>query len=109
MTKNNDITKYDKRDNFENDCRELLEKLILQCSLNNIPFFFTAATKNDEHGTVYESDLVGVGSKSIKLKDDKISKHIAVQTGFDVIPHREELEVEMNSTLLFRFECRLGN
>ena len=99
MNKNNDITKYDKSDNFEKDCRELLEKLILKCSLNNIPFFFTAATKNNEHGTVYESDLVGVGSKSIKLKDDKISKHIAVQTGFDVIPHREDLEVDMDEII----------
>lgn len=94
-----DITIFDKRENFEKDCRELLDKLVLNCSLNNIPFFFTAATKNSEKGTVYESDLVGVASKNISLKDDKISKHIAVQSGFDVIPHKEDIEIDMDEII----------
>lgn len=94
-----ELTKYDKVKNFEKECKPLLEKLALYCSLNDIPFFFTAAVKNDEKGTIYKSDIVGVGSKNIKLKEDNISKHIAVQSGFDVIPKKEELEVNMDEII----------
>lgn len=94
-----ELTKYDKVESFNKECKPLLEKLALHCSLNNIPFFFTAAVKNDEKGTLYQSDIVGVGSKNLTLKDDKISKHIAVQSGFDVIPKKEEIEIDMDEIM----------
>lgn len=87
---------FDKTEDFKEKCQPLLNELILRCSLLKIPFFWSACTKNNDEESVYNSDAVATGSRKIKLKDDKISKYIAVLNGFDVVPHRETLEINMD-------------
>ena len=100
------INEYDKKQAFEKNCRPLLEELILTCRLFGIPCFFTACVKNTEEGSEYTThvdesysntdfinDAVCPGSKGIELKDDQITRHLAVVAGFDVIPKRENLEI----------------
>ena len=86
---------YDKTDFFERDCRKLLDELVLMCSIHRIPFFWTAAVVNSVDGTEYISDAAAPASRQIVLADDKISKHLGVATGFDIVPSREKLEVLM--------------
>lgn len=91
--------KYDEFDlsaEFEKKCQPILDELILQCSLLKIPFFWSACIKNNDEESVYFNDAVATGSRNISLKDDKISKYIAVLNGFDVVPHREILEINMD-------------
>lgn len=100
-------TMFDKEKEFADVCKPLLNKLITICSLHHIPFFWTACVKNDPSGTTYQSgtdathtkymnDVSGSVSRGIALHDDQIVKHIAVAAGFDVIPHREDVEVNMD-------------
>ena len=100
------INQYDKRQIFEKHCRPMLDELILTCRLFGIPCFFTACVKNTEDGSDYIThvddsfsskdyinDAVCPGSKGIELKDDQITKYLAVAAGFDVVPKRENLEI----------------
>ena len=99
----NEIAKknhFDKTEAFEKNCRKLLDELVLLCSVNRIPFYWTAAVKNDDTGTEYISDAVAVESRNIVLKEDKISKHLAVTAGFNVVPNRSNLEDELMNELL---------
>lgn len=96
MSKVKEADVFDKKEVFEKNCRELLDKLVLECSLNKIPFFFTACVKNTPESSEYERGMVGTGSRAIRLADDQISKHLAVIRGFDVIPRREEIEINMD-------------
>lgn len=97
MKKNDkQIDVFDKTKVFKKECKPLLDELVLKCSLYKIPFFWTACVKNDENKSKYVNDAVATGSRDIKLTDDKISKFLAVINGFDVVPHREELEIDMD-------------
>lgn len=79
---------------------------MLQCSLYKIPCFFTACVGNtpdkseyihaeDEGNARYINDAVCAGSRDIHLTDDQIKKHLCVVCGFDVVPSRKALEVDM--------------
>lgn len=89
------ITVYDKEKEFDKDCRERLEELRSYCVLHNIPFYFTACIKNNEEESVYVSEGSLTGSSGIKLKNDRLKKHLLVGLDFDVVPKREELEIQM--------------
>lgn len=90
----NKVNHFDKEKIFEDNCRELLDELVLLCSIHRIPFFWTAAVKNNNESTEYISDGVGIASRSIVLKEDKISKHLAINAGFDVVPHHLTQELD---------------
>ena len=97
---------FDKKEEFEKHCQKLLDELMLQCSLYKIPCFFTACVGNtpdkseyihaeDEGNARYINDAVCAGSRDIHLTDDQIKKHLCVVRGFDVVPSRKALEVDM--------------
>lgn len=97
---------FDKKEEFEKHCQKLLDELMLQCSLYKIPCFFTACVGNtpdkseyihaeDEGNARYINDAVCAGSRDIHLTDDQIKKHLCVVCGFDVVPSRKALEVDM--------------
>ena len=90
------VDEFDKSMEFKKQCKPLLDELELKCSLNKIPFFWTACVSNNNEKSVYENYAVATGSRGIKLKDDHIVKHIAVYNGFDVVPHRDVLEINMD-------------
>lgn len=87
---------FDKEEAFKKECQPLLDELVLKCSLLKIPFFWSACIKNNELDSTYISDAVATGSRKITLKEDKIAKYMAVLNGFDVVPHRELLEINMD-------------
>lgn len=99
MTNNNVSTgeQFDKKAIFESECRDLLNELVLRCSIHRIPFFWTAAVANDSENTEYIRDAVGIASRKITLADDQISKHLAISAGFDVTNREEMVEVLMES------------
>ena len=84
MKKDKECTVYNKEKEFKERCGELLEQIHLLCYDMNIPFYFTAAVKNDANGTVYVRDVVSPHPKDIVLYDDQIRKHILVAAGFDI-------------------------
>ena len=49
----------------------------------------------DEGNARYINDAVCAGSRDIHLTDDQIKKHLCVVCGFDVVPSRKALEVDM--------------
>lgn len=106
MSKNASVDLFDKKEEFEKYCRKHLDELMLQCSLRKIPCFFTACVGNeadksvyihteDEGNARYINDAVCAGSRNIHLTDDQIKKHLCVVRGFDVVPSRTAIEVDM--------------
>ena len=90
--KDDNLTIYNKEDVFEKEIKAKLDEVIALCNFNRIPFFYSACVANSENGAEYKSDSIGAAEKEIFLDEDKIAKHIAVCAGFDVIPHRRDLD-----------------
>mgnify|MGYP001749655179 CR=1 FL=1 len=61
----NDV--FDKTEIFQRECERLLDELTLLCSIHRIPFFWTAAVKNDEEGTVYVRNAAAPASAGFNL------------------------------------------
>ena len=91
-----EVDVFDKEKVFEEKCGQLLRDLVHACSLEKIPFFFTACVKNSFDGSVFVNDAVNTGSRDIHLCDDQIANHMAVARGFDVIPRRQQVEINMD-------------
>lgn len=87
---------FDKSKEFEKECRPILDRLRLMCSLYDIPFFWSACVKNNDKESVYENEIVGNASREINLKDDQISKHISVCMGFDTVPKKSDFSVDID-------------
>ena len=94
------ITKFDNEEYFNEELKKQLDDIVFQCKNRHIPFFYSACVANDENGSKYVSDVVSPGGRSVTLKDDRISKHLAVATGFDVVPSRDEIEIEIADDVL---------
>ena len=95
VTKKN-ITVYNKTDFFESEIKKKLDEVVFLCGIHKIPFFYAACPRNDEeNGTLYVSDVVGAAGREVILVDDRISKHICVAAGFDVVPSRNDVGEEL--------------
>lgn len=94
------LTPIDKKEYFEEECRELLTNLVKKCYLGGIPCFFTAAVENSENGTEYITDGIMTGSTNIVLLDDKIKHHMMINDGCVAKPAQEEVLVNMDDFLL---------
>ena len=87
---------YDKSEEFRDKCVPLLEEVKKFCEEKNIPFYWTACVASDEESCRYESDVVGTGSCFLDLADDRIIKHLAIGRGFDAVPSRKVIEINMD-------------
>ena len=97
---NNELTKYDKTEIYETEgIIDLLFKLKQQCGKNGIPMIVTVAIKNDENGTEYKTEMVSAVSSGINLKEDRFVKFVNVMNGFDTIPHKEEMNINLDELL----------
>lgn len=85
----------DKKKELDRRMTELLEF----CQGNKIPMFATVAIANDEHETQYENIVYGNMSHDIELKDDRIRKHMLIAKGFDAVPVRDSLTINMSEVL----------
>lgn len=100
--RNNELTKYDKTEIYETEgIIDLLFKLKQQCGKNGIPMIVTVAIKNDENGTEYKTEMVSAVSSGINLKEDRFVKFVNVMNGFDTIPHKEEMNINLDELLWF--------
>lgn len=75
--------------------RELLEV----CQIYSIPMFAAVATGNSEDGTEYNNIIYGAKVRGIRLKNDQIEKHILIADGFDAVPPRENITMDVNRLL----------
>lgn len=87
-------TIYDKSELFEEKVRPLMKQITDICRTNSIPFFFSAAVKNQVDDTKYENIALTALPMGIYLKNDQLVEHIKVSSGFiasppDVIPDLE--------------------
>ena len=97
MNKTENLTQFDKQKIFDEKCASLLMQLKSVCALEEIPFYYTICVANSEKGSVYVSDGLLTGASGIHLKDDRIKKNLLVGLGFDVIPKRNDIEIQMES------------
>lgn len=98
-----ELSVYDATKKYQTEIEPLVENIKKVCALNNIPFFFTCAVKNDEKETVYKNDGVLTGSFGINLKDDKFAPILGVINGGRVVfseNEDESLSEEINSLLM---------
>ena len=69
------------------------------CKINNLPFFFSAAVKNEKGKTKYVNDGVLTGSNSIGLYNDMFEKFLLVMHGGKVT-FQDELDEEAINYIL---------
>ena len=65
------------------------------CSIHRIPFFWTAAVKNDGEGTTYIRNAAAPASRNINLVDDQISKHLGVCAGFNITQENTDINFDL--------------
>ena len=97
MGKTKNLTQFNKQKIFDEKCAPLLKQLRNMCALEEIPFYCTACVANSEKGSVYVCDGLLTGASDMQLKDDRMKKHLLVGLGFDVIPKRNDIEIQMDS------------
>ena len=79
------ITPFDKSATYKSTIEPLVQELIKQCTVHNIPTFITCCISNDENGSEYRNQAVTPDAHGINLADDNIQKHICLQLGFDTV------------------------
>lgn len=91
------ISEFDKKKIWDEECQELVDTLRKKCIVYGIPFFWTACVKNTKTESVYMSNGVITGGNGIELYDDRLTRHLLVNVGFDAVPHEEKIEIQMDS------------
>lgn len=78
-------TEYDKSEIFNEHIAPLIDRIDGLCATYQIPFFFTAAVKNNAAGTKYENRGRTAIPLGITLMNDLLANHMMVCNGFDVV------------------------
>ena len=81
------------------ELEKILDELLLFCQIHKTPMFCTVAVKNNEKETEYSNITYGTASHVIPLTQDNIRKHILIANGFDAVPIRENLTLDMEEVL----------
>ncbi len=76
---------FDFTEIYKTDIEPKLQEIRHICVVHGIPFFFSAAVKEDGKSTTYEIQHMLTGSAGINLSDNRLERHIAVECGFDVL------------------------
>lgn len=84
------ITPFDKTSEYKTHIEPLINNLMKQCTIYNIPMFVTCCTRNTAEGSEYKNQAVTPDTHGLNLTDDNIQKHIGLLLGFDVIYRAEE-------------------
>lgn len=90
------MTTFNRREEFEKECKKYLDELKSWCTIYGIPFYFTACLENDNEKSTYVTDAALTTTIGVQLADDQLKKHLLVGLGFDVIPHRADIEIMMD-------------
>lgn len=76
---------YDKSDIFESKILPLLDEMERICVREQIPFFCSFATANEENKTKYEHRARTAAPMGFTLTNDLLVNHVKVCAGFEVI------------------------
>lgn len=94
-----DITKFSLTDEQKAIVETKLRELLEICQVYEVPMFASVVTDNSEEETVYNNIVYGARVRGIILKNDQIQKHILIADGFDAVPKRENVTVDMKLLL----------
>lgn len=83
----------------KNELNKRMTDLLEFCQGNKIPMFATVVISNSKEKTEYENIVYGNKSHDLELKDDRIRKHILVAKGFEAIPPRDSLTINLAEVL----------
>lgn len=70
--------------------------LLEACQIYQVPMFASVAVAGDEQSTKYNNITYGASAHNMELADDQITKHILIANGFDAIPPRDTLTLDVN-------------
>lgn len=79
--------------------QDKMKELMEVCQIYRLPMYACVAVDNSGDTTEYESNVYNPASHNIQLKDDRIRKHLLIADGFDVVPKRNIVSVDMSSIL----------
>lgn len=85
-----EITPFNKTSLYKENIAPLIQELVKQCTIYNIPMYASFCVSNTANGTKYENHCVAPDSHNLNLTDDNIQKHLCIQLGFDVIYRSED-------------------
>ena len=86
---------YDKNAIYKKYLKDMVEEMRYICDMNHIPFFATFAVANDDKKTTYISEAVATGSREYNLTENRINKHLLINSGFIVEPPAQSLPMSM--------------
>ncbi len=72
-----------------------IETVLEICRMHKIPHFISTAVEDSEEGTVYETHMYGPKSHNVTLTDDRITQHMLIANGFQAVPSRNIVSVDM--------------
>ncbi|MBR2301766.1 MAG: hypothetical protein IKA41_07445 [Bacteroidaceae bacterium] len=67
---NNNVTPFDKSQEYRSEVYPIIRELIKICSLRDIPMFVSCCIQNDESGTVYKHSSVTADTHGLTLSKD---------------------------------------
>lgn len=79
------ITPFDKSAAYKAHIEPLVNELMKQCTVHNIPMFVTCCVANNNVGSEYKNQAVTADAHGLNLADDDIQKHICLKLGFDTV------------------------
>ena len=96
------ITPFDKSA-YKANIEPLINELVKQCTVYDIPMFVTCCILNRESGSDYKNQAVTADARGLNLADDNIQKHMCLQLGFDTVYRsNEEFDFEDDATKVSR-------
>lgn len=83
---------FDKKDDYKESVKPVVDQLKKLCIQKNIPFFFCACVKNTEDNSEYEKELFSGLANGLNLNKDFFPDFIKVTAGFKTKMPIEETE-----------------
>ena len=99
---NEEITVFDKKEEFNENILPLIVELRKQCAIHKIPMLATFAVTNDEKHTDYKSFGMFSDPEDIYLTDDRLKQEMLAIAGFKMVspkhidPFADEKEFDMD-------------
>lgn len=78
---------------------DALRNLLEICQINNLPMYACVAIDNSGDTTEYDSVVHNTTSHDVVLKNDRIKKHMLIADGFDAVPPRNVMTLNMGNIL----------
>jgi hypothetical protein len=106
MAKARNSTPYDESEFWKENCLPLVNKLMMHCQCQEIPFFLCAGVKESGTATTYETVCSGSRDSTYVqkavmpievgriLSQDRIARHLLVERGYVPVPPAASVDYE---------------